>query len=286
MDTALAPTPAGTRASQGGTPRGGRLRAGLRLAGLLTWTLACFIAWTAGTLLLLPLPRPRLRWRQLAVRSWARGMCLLVGMRRIIRGSPPRAPFLLVTNHLSYLDIILLASIVKGVFVAKRDMRSWPVLGPLAHVTGTIWVKREVRRDAVRVLDLIDEAIARGDGVLLFPEGTTSDGSGLLPMRPALLDWAAREQYPVHYAALTYRSAPGARPPEQGLCWWGGMTFGSHLLGVLRTRRFYAEVDFAEETITAPTRGALAERLQRAIEVRFIPVSVASTATGREPSLR
>ncbi len=250
------------------------MRAGLRLAGLLGWTLGCFLAWVSGSLLTLPIPRARLRWRQLSVLSWALGLSWLVGMRRSILGKPPRPPFLLVTNHLSYLDIILLASCVKGVFVAKRDMRSWPVLGPLAQVTGTIWVNREVRRDAVRVLDLIDEAIARGDGVLLFPEGTTSSGSALLPMRPALLEWAAREQYPVHYAAITYRSAPGALPAESGLCWWGGMSFGTHFKGVLRTRSFHAVVNFAAEPLTAPTRGQLAERLQQAIAERFVPVGV------------
>lgn len=276
MDTALAPSSVSTPPPHSRPIRGGRIRAGLRLGGLLVWTLVGFLGWGTGGILTLPIPRARLRWRQLSVRHWALGMSRLLGMRRSILGKPPQAPFLLVTNHLSYLDIILLASWVEGVFVAKRDMRSWPVLGPLAHLTGTIWVKREVRRDAVRVLDQIDEAIARGDGVILFPEGTTSSGSALLPMRPALLDWAAREQYPVHYAAITYRSAPGALPAELGLCWWGGMTFGSHLMGVLRTRSFDAVVDFAAEPITAPTRGALAERLQQAIAERFVPVGARS----------
>lgn len=200
-------------------------------------------------------------------------MCRLLGMRRSILGHAPRAPFLLVTNHLSYLDILLLHASAYGVFIAKREMRSWPLLGPLAQLTGTIWVKREVRRDAVRVLDLIDEAIARGDGVMLFPEGTTSSGAAVMPMKPALLDWAAREQYPVHYAAITYRTPPGAPPAELALCWWGAVKFGTHVMGVLRMKRFDAVVDFAAEPITAPTRGVLAERLQRAIAERFVPVS-------------
>ena len=272
MNTTLAPFPADTPPAHATLRRGGRWRAALRIAGLLAWTLAAFLLWAIGSVLTLPVPRARLRWRQLSVRHWALGMSRLLGMRRRILGRPPHAPFMLVTNHLSYLDIILLASCVEGVFVAKRDMRSWPLLGPLAQLTGTIWVKREVRRDAVRVLDRIDAAIARGDGVILFPEGTTSSGSALLPMRPALLDWAAREQYPVHHAALTYRNMPGSPSAELGLCWWGGMTFGSHLLGVLRTRSFEAVVDFAPEPITAPTRGTLADRLQQAIAQRFVPV--------------
>ena len=199
-------------------------------------------------------------------------MCRLFGMRRSVLGLPPAPPFFLVTNHVSYLDILLLHSVVRGVFIAKRDMRSWPLLGPLANVMGTIWVKREVRRDAVRVLDLIDDAIARGDGVMLFPEGTTSSGTGLLPMKPALLDWAAREQFRVHYASISYHTEPDALPATVSLCWWGSMPFASHVLGVLRMKRFWATVDFAADPLLAPTRGELAEKLQHAIAARFVPV--------------
>jgi 1-acyl-sn-glycerol-3-phosphate acyltransferase len=193
-------------------------------------------------------------------------------MRVTVRGVPPREPFLLVTNHLSYLDIILLLSQLRAVFVAKREMRSWPLLGPLANLTGTIWVNRAVRRDAVRVLDQIDDAIARGDGVVLFAEGTTSAGSEVRPLRPALLDWAAREQFPVHSAAVSYRTPPGAPPAELALCWWGDMTFGRHFLQVLRLPWFEASVDFAPKPLSAPTRGELATRLRQAIAERFTPV--------------
>jgi len=243
-----------------------------RIIGVLVWTVAWFWIWMLGSLVTLPLPRPRLSWRHFSERHWARGLCRLAGMRRQIIGRPPRAPFLLVTNHLSYLDILLLFSCVDGVFIAKRSMRSWPLLGPLAQLAGTIWVKREVRRGAVRVLDQIDEAIARGDGVVLFPEGTTSSGAGMLPMKPALLDWAAREQYPVHYAAITYRTARDAPPPDQVVCWWGTMPFGRHVGTVLRLANFDAIVQFGAEPVLAPTRGALVEQLQHAIAARFEPV--------------
>jgi 1-acyl-sn-glycerol-3-phosphate acyltransferase len=252
--------------------RGGRARAALRLLGFLAWTFVWFWIWMLGSLLSLPVPRARLSWRHFSERHWARGLCRLAGMRRRCIGSPPRAPFLLVTNHLSYFDILLLFSWVDGVFVAKRDMRSWPLLGPLARLAGTIWVKREVRRDAVRALDRIDRAVARGDGVILFPEGTTSNGSGLLPMKPALLDWAAREQYPVHYAAISYRTPRTGPPPELVVCWWGSMPFASHLWNLLRLRSFDAMVEFGDSPISAPTRGELAGRLQREIAARFVPV--------------
>jgi hypothetical protein len=92
-------------------------------------------------------------------------------------------------------------------------------------------------------------------------------------MKPALLDWAAREQYPVHHAAITYRTAPHDPPARLAVCWWGTMPFGSHFMGVLRMKGFDAFVDFAAEPVRAASRGELADRLQHAIAARFVPVS-------------
>jgi 1-acyl-sn-glycerol-3-phosphate acyltransferase len=264
----------GTGATPLADVRGGRLRAAWRIAATAAWTAAAFGAWAVGTCFTLLVPRARLRWRHRTVRAWARGVGRVLGMRARVIGTPPRAPFFLVSNHLSYVDIVLLHGLLDGVFVAKRDMRHWPVLGPLAHLVGTIWVTREVRRDAVRVLDEIDEAIARGDGVILFPEGTTSAGDALLPMKPALLDWAAREQFPVHYAAISYATDPGCAPAHLAVGWWGDMPFGAHALNLCRLAGFRATVIFGPEPITAPTRGELAKRVQQAIAERFVPLGV------------
>lgn len=249
--------------------RGGHLRAWLRLSSLIGWTAAGFLVWGVGSVLALPVPRIRLRWRRRVVRAWAHGISRLLGMRRRVLGVPPRAPFFLATNHLSYVDILLLYTCADGVFIAKREMRSWPVLGPLASTFGTIWVNREVRRDAVRVLDSIDEAISRGDGVFLFAEGTTTRGDMMLPMKPALFDWAAREQFPVHWGAIAYSTGVGDIPADLSVCWWGDMRFGPHLYDLCRLRGFKATVAFGAEPVIAPTRGALADGVQREIESRF-----------------
>ena len=252
--------------------QGGRLRAAARAGLACFWSGLLLLVWILGSLPVLVIPRARVRWRHRIVRTWARGLCRLVGMRRTVRGTPPRAPFFLVSNHLGYMDIILLYASIDGVFIAKQEMRHWPVLGPLANLFRTIWVRRTVRRDAVRVLDLIDEAIARGDGVILFAEGTTSRGEGVNPMHPALFDWAAREQYPVLAAAISYRTAPPSPAADVAVCWWGDMPFGSHAFALLRLPRFEASVVFDEAPILAPTRGELAERSQQAIAARFTPV--------------
>jgi 1-acyl-sn-glycerol-3-phosphate acyltransferase len=252
--------------------RGGRIRAAARITAIAIWSTGLTLLWTVVHLLLLPFPRARVGWRHRVVGTWARGFASVLGMRRTVIGAPPLAPHFLVSNHLSYVDIILLYSCLDGVFIAKSEMRRWPVLGPLAQLFGTVWVNREVRRDAVRVLELIDQAIARGDGVILFAEGTTSSGQGLLPMRPALFDWAARNQYPVHYAALTYRTPPGAPPAHLAVGWWGEMPFGPHLLNLCRISGFEATVEFGPDPLPGGTRGELAEQAGRAIGERFIPV--------------
>lgn len=271
------PLPAGAAAAS--VVRGGRFIGALRVIAIALWTLLLFLTWALGSVPLLLFPRQRIRWRHRVVRAWARALASIVGMRIAIRGTPPGAPFFLVTNHLSYVDIILLYTMVDGVFVAKRQMRHWPVLGPLANVFGSIWVNREVRRDAVRVLDLIDEAVARGDGVIVFPEGTTSGGDALLPMRPALFDWAAREQHPVHYASITYRTGSRQVPAAFSIGWWGEMPFGSHAWGLCRLGPFDAEVRFGPHPLTAPTRGELASRVEQAIAAQFVPLAREHTET-------
>jgi 1-acyl-sn-glycerol-3-phosphate acyltransferase len=269
MPIAVAPAPHDTGKAPTPELRGGHVRAAGRIAFVAAWTAVGLAVWGVGNLITLPVPRARLRWRQRVVRRWAVGMSWLLGMRSRVIGTPPRAPFFLATNHLSYMDILLLYTCSDGVFIAKREMRSWPVLGPLANLFGTIWVNRELRRDAMRVLDQIDEAVSRGDGVFLFAEGTTTRGDAMLPMKPALFDWAAREQFPVHYAAITYRTAPDSMPADLSVCWWGEMTFGRHVWDLCRLRGFEATVMFGEAPVLGPTRGAIAEQVQRAIESRY-----------------
>jgi 1-acyl-sn-glycerol-3-phosphate acyltransferase len=110
-----------------------------------------------------------------------------------------------------------------------------------------------------------------GRGVVLFAEGTSSDGSRVLPLRPALLDGAARSGWPVYAATLSYRTGPGDPPAAEVLCWWGDMTFLPHLAGVCRLRRSHARVAFSERPVRADDRRALASQLHRELTLSFVP---------------
>jgi 1-acyl-sn-glycerol-3-phosphate acyltransferase len=212
------------------------------------------------------------RWQSVIFRSWARAAAAIVKIKIKAEGPRPRPPFLLVSNHLSYVDIVVFANEIDCVFVAKEDVARWPILGRMCRWVGTIFVDRERRRDVVRAGAMIEKAIAEGRGVVLFAEGTSTEGAVVMPFKPALLEQAARADYAVSYAAVSYRTTGGHRPAHLSVCWWGDMPFLAHLWELLQVPEIYATVVFGEETIREPDRKALATKLWQAVAERFTPV--------------
>lgn len=208
----------------------------------------------AGSLLLAFAPRARGRFRARLFRAVSGRVLALLRAEVRVSGPVPEPPFLLVTNHLSYVDILVLASRLPARFVAKAEVRRWPLLGPICRGFGTIFIDRSDRRDIPRVLAEIEQALDRGEGVILFPEGTSSSGESILPFRSPLLALPARLGLPVHAAALRYD------PPA--VAWWGETSLAPHLLGLFRLERIEASLDFAPEPVTEGDRKKLAERLR------------------------
>jgi len=194
-------------------------------------------------------------------------------MRVTTEGAPPRAPFFLVTNHLSYTDVVLLASQLDCIFVAKREVQAWPFLGALTASVDSIFLDRENLRDILRVNDEIEHALERGDGIVVFAEGTSSRGETVLPLRPSLLELPARKDLPVRYASISYRTPEGAPAADRAVCWWGDMTFPGHFFRLLKLPYFEAQVVFGEKAIQEADRKQLARRLHQAISERFVPVT-------------
>jgi 1-acyl-sn-glycerol-3-phosphate acyltransferase len=242
-----------------------------RGAALAAWTAALFLLWALGALPAL-LKRGLPTWRAWMLSSWSRGVCRLLGLRLGVDGPRPRGAFLLVANHLSYLDVVVLSALVPCAFVAKAEVARWPVLGFLARAMGTLFVPREDRRALGGLNARLAARLARGETLVLFPEGTSTAGVRVISFRPALLQPAAELGLAVRYAALRYATPAGERPPEEVVCWWGDMTFAPHLLELLRLPRVEALVRFGPEPISAQDRKTLAARLERAVSERLEPL--------------
>jgi 1-acyl-sn-glycerol-3-phosphate acyltransferase len=143
--------------------------------------------------------------REAEVQRWARELLRVWRIDLQVQGKPPAGgPLMLVANHISWLDILVLHAAGYCRFVAKADIRHWPVIGRMATEAGTLYIERESRRDALRVVHHMRDALRRGEVVGVFPEGTTSDGRQLLPFHANLLQAAISAGAPVQPVALTF----------------------------------------------------------------------------------
>lgn len=207
--------------------------------------------------------------QQWTMRRWSNGCLRIMGARVEIEGEVPEPPYFLVSNHLGHVDIFLLGLRVGARFVAKREVRGWPVIGHMCEAAGTLFIDRERRRDLLRMNELIAGAMEEGRGVLLFPEGTSSRGEELLPFKPSLLDLPAKQGWPVHYATIHYETPAGEPPAGLFVCWWGGMPFLPHFQRLCEMRGFTARLRFGPAPVEADNRKELAIRLRKAMMNQF-----------------
>lgn len=181
------------------------LHAWLRLLRLLLHLLAGL--WTLQR----HFPRLDAAARDRAVQAWSARALQLLGVRLHNTGPAPLAgPVLVVANHVSWLDILAINASRPCRFVAKADVRSWPLVGTLVAAAGTLFIERDRPRDALRVVHHLAEQLQAGGVLAVFPEGTTSDGQGVLPFHANLLQGALATNTPVQPLGLSYRRAPAA----------------------------------------------------------------------------
>jgi 1-acyl-sn-glycerol-3-phosphate acyltransferase len=204
----------------------------------------------------------RLHARAAWLHAWCRFACRVLGIRVRTHGSMPSSG-VLVSNHLSYLDIVVLSSIRPCVFVAKRDVAKWPLFGWLAHAAGTIFVDRERRFSSPEAVDAIGDAIANGSVVVIFPEGTSSDGSTVLPFKSALLESAVQLRVPIAAVSIDYALDDGSVVDE--VCYWRDMTLVPHLLNLLFKREIRAIYSFSSGKVRAGNRKEIARELRHEI---------------------
>ncbi len=179
------------------------------------------------------------------------GVCRIVGVKIERRGTmSPTRPTLFASNHTSYLDIIVLGSLIPGSFVAMVEIADWPLLGPLAKLYRTVFVERRSGRAGAQ-RDQMAARLAAGDNLILFPEGTSSDGIHVLPFKSALFSVAERRAgstavtvQPVSIAYSSVGGLPMPRYMRPYFAWYGDMELASHLWQVLRLAPVTVAVEF------------------------------------------
>lgn len=221
-----------------------RLRAFWRLIAYCLVTPLCMLVQAVGLGLRLPFQRAFPMW-------YHRQICRIMGLRLEVRGEQSTArPTLFVCNHVSYLDIEVLGSLIKGSFVAKAEVRDWPIFGWLARLQGSVFVERRAGR-TLESRDEMRERLEVGDSLILFPEGTTSDGNRILPFKSAL--FSAAEARPggqpltVQAVSVAYAKLDGmpmGRYLRPYLAWYGDMELGGHFLRVFGLGTVTVVVEF------------------------------------------
>jgi 1-acyl-sn-glycerol-3-phosphate acyltransferase len=199
------------------------------------------------------------------IAHWAKGLLAELGVRLQVQGEPQqRGPLLVVCNHISWLDILVLLAAQPVRFVSKSEVRRWPVIGWLATQVGTLYIERASRRDAHRVVSSVAEHLQAGALIAVFPEGTTSDGAEVLPFHGNLLQSAISAQAPVQPVALQFMELDGTR--SMSPCYVGDDSLLQSVWRLLSARPITAKLIFAPPVLTSGgERRALALQLQQQI---------------------
>lgn len=225
------------------------LRAALRLVLVALFLVARVIVHLVGLIFLWTGPSRR-RWRRLYLRQSARGVVRILGIEVETHGRLPVGGGILVTNHLGYVDVLVLAATLDAVFVSRADVRDWPVLGPMVTLAGTIYLDRGRGRAIPSALARMQRELDQGAIVVFFPEGTSSDGRRVLPFKPSLFQVATQMDSPVRAAALGYHVAVGEPAAETSVAWWReDVGFGEHFWRLLRLSRITARLVFAPDVM-------------------------------------
>jgi 1-acyl-sn-glycerol-3-phosphate acyltransferase len=185
--------------------------------------------------------------RQALIRHWSKRLLRVMRIEARVRGMPASGlpgNILIVANHISWLDIFVLNALQPARFIAKAELKRWPLVGPMIKRCGTLFIERERRRDAHRVNDDARRVLAEGDVIAIFPEGTTTDGTELLPFHASLLQPVIDAAGHLQPVAIRYRSSDGAY--SDAPAYVGDTSFMASFWRVLGERNLVVDVTLPE----------------------------------------
>ncbi len=244
------------------------LRALIKMIVFLGATFGLYGIWYVGDFII---PNKQY-WRQIIFGLFSKSFVKISGMKIEVIGERPKAPFFLVSNHLSYTDIPALRAVIQSVFVAKADIIDWFAAGRIFRDMGTIFINRENRRDIPRAGAEILEKLNAGEGVVVFPEGTSTKGEKVLPFNSSFFEFAAKTDLPIHYASITYQIENSEKKASNIVCWWEDISFMEHLWRLFQLKEYKAIINFGYESVVNPNRKELAKELWNRVNEKFIPV--------------
>jgi 1-acyl-sn-glycerol-3-phosphate acyltransferase len=239
------------------------LRAFRRAVALVFALAECFLSYWFVRIRGRLTPVQRAQWLHRSGSNIVRAL----GIRAAARGRAP-AHGLVVANHLSYLDIMIFSAIMPCFFVSKAEIARWPYFGKAARAGGTIFIDRGSRASTAEAARQIAERLKLPVPVLLFPEGTSSDGSQVLRFHSSLFEPAVTASAPITAAAIRYVPHDGS--PERDLCWFDDTLFLPHLWRVLRSAGFTAEVTFGEARRYPDRRSAAEKTHDEVVSIRAV----------------
>jgi lyso-ornithine lipid O-acyltransferase len=246
----------------------GYLRAIRRLALVLGVTGVCLIRLTAACLVN---GRTERRVSNHA-RQWAAALVRMLNIDIRCHGSFPETGALIVANHRSYLDIVVVLAQVDAAFLAKKELRAWPVFGYAAEKGNTVFVDRSDAASRQCSRKAVSDCLKRGTSVVVFPEGTTHEGPGLLDFKAGLFHMAASLKIPVVPAAVFY--------PDRSIAWVGDDTFVPHFLTAFRRPRIPASL-YVGNPVTSPNGTTLCRICHRSIAQALATWEKADMSTGQ-----
>lgn len=232
---------------------------------------------------------PARRWRRPLQATWCRTLCRTAGLRLRVTGVPRNhGPTLFVANHCSYLDIPVVAREADATFVAKSEVARWPLFGQAARLTGTVFIQRvggAAREQGRQLL----QRLSRGENLMLFAEGTSTDGAGVAPFKSSLFGIAERPlegvDLRIQPVSITYARArdgtPLTGPARELYCWYGDATMFPHLWRMLSLEGAEVEVHFLEPIpLDGADRKELARLAHAAVAASVAAVNAALAEEG------